>query len=175
MNPIMIYTTNKVWQISSTIFLSLVIYWTKIGLGTHTWMVPLDNVIPNARNNLVTLVFYFSSIMLIKISALLLYARIFKVSRLMKMTIWAFALVCIGWWVASSITTWMFCTPVKKMINPFVEGHCATATSWYTSSAFINAFLDLVVLILPVPIIWSLQMTIYKRLTVTAMFFIGYW
>ncbi|KAI0908382.1 hypothetical protein F4823DRAFT_640177 [Ustulina deusta] len=90
--------------------LGITLYWTSIGLGQHSHFVFIIN-------NRVNLVFYSACVLLVKISALLLYARIFKASP---------------------------------------------------------ACFDLVVLILPTPIIWKLQMTLKKKISISLVFLIGY-
>ncbi|KJZ75224.1 hypothetical protein HIM_05418 [Hirsutella minnesotensis 3608] len=156
-------------------FLAVNIWWTTIGLGRHAWMVPLDKVTTNAAANITGLTLYSTCIYLIKISALLLYARIFKRSSrafLRSLAVVGGLMTC--WWIMCAIIPWTFCRPWRKNVDPFLPGYCKPHTSWFLASAFINAFLDLVVLLLPTPAIWRLQMNTSKKISVTFVFLLGY-
>ena len=137
-------------------------------------MISLDDIKPNALINLVALVFYATTIWLIKVSALLLYARIFKIDRKFITALWVTGGIVTAWYICTAIVPWTFCRPYRKIIDPFLEGVCYNAEPWYTASAFMNAFFDLVVLILPVPVVWRLQMTLRRKLVITMLFFVGY-
>lgn len=162
-------------QICSHVFLSVTIYWTTIGLGVHTRMIPMRNIRPNTIANRVSLVFYTTTIWLIKVSALLLYARIFKVKRSFTVMLWVVGAIVTAWWVVAEIVPWTFCHPIAKAVNPLMKGRCGDASAWYTALAFINAFFDLVILLLPMPVIWNMHMTLHKRIIITLVFLLGYW
>lgn len=161
-------------KIFSHVFLALNIYWTTVGLGLHAWDIPLSDVAPSAVANRVALVFYATVIFLIKISALLMYARIFKVEMKFMITLRVVGALNVAWWILQLIIPWTFCHPIQKDVDPFHPGTCESASAWYLASAFINAFDDLVVLILPIPIVWSMQMAVHKRISVILIFVLGY-
>lgn len=137
-------------------------------------MVPLTDIQANSRTNLIALTFYATTIWLIKVSALLLYARIFKINHRFLKVLWVFGGIITAWWIVTCITPWLWCRPLQKIINPLIPGTCHNASGWYAASAFINAFFDFVVLILPVPVIWRLQMTFHRKAVITLLFFVGY-
>ncbi|PQE24165.1 integral membrane protein [Rutstroemia sp. NJR-2017a BVV2] len=160
--------------IFSHAFLATNIWWTTVGLGKHSWMLSLDTIKPNAIANRVALVLYATTIMLIKISALLLYRRLFQVERKFNIALWSVGAVCVAWWIVTAIYPWSNCHPISKTVNPLEPGTCVQLTPWYLGSAFINAFLDLVVLVLPIPVIWRLKMSIRRRLLIMSIFVLGY-
>lgn len=156
-------------------FLATNIYWTTIGLGKHGKDIPLTDIRANAITNRVALVIYATVILMIKISALLLYTRIFKINRKFTITLWVIAAVATIWWVLTSIIPWTFCHPIKKDVNPFIPGVCPENISWFMSSAFINAMMDLIVLILPMPMIWRLQASLRRKFVISLILLLGYW
>ncbi|TGO20459.1 hypothetical protein BPAE_0294g00050 [Botrytis paeoniae] len=159
---------------TSHMFLATNIYWTTIGLGKHATDIPLTDIRPNAIANRVALVLYATVILMIKISALLLYTRLFKINRKFTITLWVVATIATVWWVITSIIPWSFCHPIKKDINPFIPGVCDENISWFMASAFINATMDLVILILPMPVIWRLQASLRKKLIISLVLLLGY-
>ena len=67
------------------------------------------------------------------------------------------------------------CDPVDKFWYPSKQGHCI---DYYGQSIFVSVFdtfLDLVILLLPMPLVSRLQMKLTRKLLVAAAFFAGYW
>lgn len=64
---------------------------------------------------------------------------------------------------------------MDKFWYPSKEGHCI---DYYGQSIFVSVFdtlLDLVILLLPMPLVSRLQMKMTRKLLVAAAFFAGYW
>lgn len=156
-------------------FLAIEIYMTTLGLGKHSWTIPLENLKPNITAQRVSLVLYTSTIWGIKVSALLMYGRLFHMSQRFVVILRITGVVATIWWILTAIYPWSFCDPIAKNIDPFLPGTCWENIPWYYASSFINAFLDLVVLILPVPVIWRLRMSRRKKFAVTMVLLLGYW
>jgi hypothetical protein len=156
-------------------FLAADIYMTTVGLGQHSWMIPLENLKPSIIAQRVGLVFYTCTIWGIKISALLLYGRLFHMSERFVMALRATGVVVTIWWIIVTVYPWTFCNPLAKNVDPMLPGTCWENQTWYYASSFINAFLDLAVLLLPMPVIWNLRMTRKKKFAVTSVLFLGYW
>ncbi|KAK7709429.1 hypothetical protein SLS64_006342 [Diaporthe eres] len=167
------------WLILATLvfshtFLALGIAWIRFGLGKHIEAISMDNVLPgNYMAHAATLV-YAVDIWLIKLSALCLFARIFRQSPTFRRVLWGFGFAVTGWFVCTAIIPWFNCTPVRKTIEPFIPGTCFDRMGWFLASAFINAFWDFAILVLPMPVIWRLQMTLRKKISVTFVFVLGY-
>ncbi|KAH7303830.1 hypothetical protein B0I35DRAFT_446077 [Stachybotrys elegans] len=167
------------WAVLATLalshgFLSCAVYWTTIGLGRHTWMIPLELTQANININWATLSLYATTIWMLRLSALLFYARLFRINRRFILGLWMMGCILTGWWITTMLVPWSFCDPWSKNINPTIPGSCIHGTAWHRAVAFINFFLDLVVLILPMPVIWKLQMSSRKKIAVTVVFLLGY-
>jgi hypothetical protein len=159
----------------SHLFLITDIYQTTVGLGKHQWMVPLSDVTPNAMSAFIGVVFYTATICLIKISALLLYARLFKTKGWMVVALWTIGTVIVLWTIVLMIFPHTNCRPLAKSVYPLLKGYCTPRPGWDLGSTIANAILDFIVLILPMPVIWGLQMTRKRRIGYTFVFLLGYW
>jgi hypothetical protein len=138
-------------------------------------MVPVANVNPAAMAGSLGAFFYGVLISLIKISALLLYARIFRSDRKMVRVLWGAGAVVIAWSFVIIIYPWTECHPYKKLLYPLVPGKCDERRSWYLGATAFNTILDFFILLLPVPMVWSLQMPVRKKLGYVFIFLLGYW
>ncbi|KAH8672908.1 hypothetical protein BGZ60DRAFT_430204 [Tricladium varicosporioides] len=167
------------WAILTTLifsnsFLGLNIAWTNHGLGKHFVAIPSSSAVTNNNISHASIFIYAICIWLIKVSTLLLYARIFKYSRSFALTLWVVGGVVTGWFICTAIIPWFNCYPVSKTLNLFEPGVCFNRMPWFYASAFINAIIDLLILVLPLPAISQLQMTVRRKISLVFVFILGY-
>ena len=66
------------------------------------------------------------------------------------------------------------CSPQRKIWQPWLTyGHCFSFNIWNLASGLFNAISDIVILILPMPCLWRLQMPLKKKLIITGVFATG--
>ena len=65
------------------------------------------------------------------------------------------------------------CNPRQKYWEPTVPGHCLGRELLGVATGVINVFFDFSILILPLPLIWRMQMSWAKKARVTAVFGVG--
>lgn len=156
-------------------FQALGLAWIKFGLGKHIEAVPFSSILPGNYMAHAATALYAVCIYMIKISALAFYARIFKQSPTFRKVLWLVGCLATAWFICTFTVPWFNCTPVRKTLDPFGPGVCFDRMRWYLGSAFINPAFDLLTLLLPMPVIWRLQMTRRKKISVTIVFVLGYW
>jgi hypothetical protein len=137
-------------------------------------MIPISQVTNNAVLGRVSVVFYSIAIGMIKISALLFYARLFKTKGRMVMALWIVGGATVIWTIFLVIYPWTFCKPLAKTIKPLLKGVCQSRPAWNIVSTVINFALDLITLLLPMPVIWKLQMNMKRKIAYLAVFVLGY-
>ena len=66
------------------------------------------------------------------------------------------------------------CTPVNYLWDKTVSGgHCIDFGILVIVGGVVNTVTDVVMLILPMPVLWKLQMSTRKKWTVSAIFLMG--
>ena len=65
------------------------------------------------------------------------------------------------------------CTPRRKIWNPPINGHCFSLEAPMQASAVFNVFSDFLILILPMPCVWRLQLPLKKKILITMIFAAG--
>lgn len=65
------------------------------------------------------------------------------------------------------------CSPVHKAWDPLVPGHCINIINVGIASGYINIVTDFMILILPIPMVWSLQLAQRMKIAVLTMFMTG--
>jgi hypothetical protein len=148
----------------SHLLLATTLKLVSLGLGKHTWMIPLKNVKPTLTWQLLSLTWYTIAITLLKLSALTLYARIFRVEIITRLVLWGVGALALAWGIGISIEPWTNCRPV-----------CQNRSKWYIAAGTINLLFDLVVLLIPMPLIWALNLQLKKKVLLSMVFLLGYW
>lgn len=79
----------------------------------------------------------------------------------------------IAMYLASFVVGIFQCTPIPRMWDHTLPGHCFNMPVLYNLGATYNIASDLVILVLPMPIVWRLQMPRSKKYAVTGIFLMG--
>lgn len=149
-----------------------------LGLGRHIETLPSENV---AKSLLVIYIVYFvydTALVLTKASALLFFSRVFTrdVHRgWFNYAVWATHALNIAWWFGIVFATIFMCDPVAKNYQPDLPGRCGSTGALWIGSAVPSVAIDLVILLLPLPKIWGLQMSLAQRSGLVVVFLLGYW
>lgn len=118
---------------------------------------------------------YGFTILTIKVSILLQYLRIFSTRKdtafyVYHILIW---LIMVYYLVYAFIEIF-YCNPVEKNWKPWIKGgHCMDFKTTNIVTATFNSTSDIIILIAPQKVIWNLQMSLKKKIGVSAIFFVG--
>ena len=109
----------------------------------------------------------------IKASILCLYHRIFFVSRRFRIMLWAVGIFVLGYSVAQTLTAIFACVPIPALWDPSVKGRCLNVDLAATIMAAFNVLTDFAILILPMPMLWQLQIPTQEKLQIMGIFLLG--
>lgn len=161
------------WQPFVWTSCALSIYWVSIGLGKHISEVSQ----PHSRLALVLFVVNFvynTGLSLIKLSVLLFYVRVFRPVRTYRIAFWTVGAMIIGWCIAINFLALLACIPIRKAWTPTVPGHCLRTHSTFLGATISNIVIDVIVLILPMPMIYRLHIGTIRKIGLVAVFAAGY-
>ena len=102
------------------------------------------------------------------------YARVFRTVRVYRIAIWTVGLMCLAWGIALTFVALFTCTPIRKSWNSRVPGHCLDRQANFLGAAIPNVLTDLIILILPVPMLWHVQTTLRRKISLFGIFAAGY-
>lgn len=117
-------------------------------------------------------IFYALTLSTIKFSILLMYRRIFRSKTFRHVTL-AVGLLVLGWMIGVVFAQIFTCTPVKGAWDPAVAQHCIGTTKFYYGNAIANLLTDVVILCLPLPLVWRLNITTHRKLAISGIFLLG--
>ncbi|GFF30782.1 conserved hypothetical protein [Aspergillus udagawae] len=126
------------------------------GLGKHVWVVELDNVIT-----------------VMQLSIILFYRRIFGMNWVM----WVCAFLTVGYWFSCTIAFLVCCRPLSYYWTQYRDpngGKCIfNLYPFYIGNAAAKVAMDGIMLMVPIPLVWKLQMRTAQKILVSGIFLLG--
>ncbi|EGD89207.1 hypothetical protein H112_02819 [Trichophyton rubrum D6] len=110
---------------------------------------------------------------LIKLSILSFYHKVFGSKQSMRIAVYIESIVTIALYLAGILEPFLLCRPFNYTWNKEAHGTCGNATKAYLAIAVANLIVDLSIYLLPIPVLWNLQMNLVKRLALCGIFAIG--
>ena len=108
----------------------------------------------------------------VRISFLDLLRRIFRTPVFVKLC-WVVMGLAIAYMVGCFITFFAICRPFAYNWDPNIQGTCGNMYLSFLLSAIFNLVLDWTIIMLPLPVLWHLQMKTQKKVALTFVFTIG--
>ncbi|KAI1147214.1 hypothetical protein F4825DRAFT_455722 [Nemania diffusa] len=109
-----------------------------------------------------------------KTTILLLYLRLFRVHRWFRVTTYFLIAYIWLWGISEVIVAIAQCQPIAFQWNRKIEGgHCIDQLAYYRWVSVPNVIHDVVMLIMPLPVVWTLKIDFRQKLALTAVFLIG--
>lgn len=115
---------------------------------------------------------YMTVLEVTKISVLTMYMRIFPV-RQMRISAYTVGFLSLIWSIAMIFISIFRCTPIPKTWNSSLSGHCVNLLGAAIGSAFPNILSDIVILVLPMPLLWHLQTSVVQKIMLSGVFLLG--
>lgn len=116
--------------------------------------------------------FYIIVQVLLKVSILLFYLRVFPVPWIQVVT-WILIAITLLHGVAFFFAILFQCTPVAMLWNPHIQGNCIQLETIIFPGAIFSIVEDLAILLLPIPCLSKLSVGRGKKISLICMFSVG--
>lgn len=117
---------------------------------------------------------YQPALVCIKASLLYLYYRVFFVSRTFIITLWAVGIFVVCYSIPQIFCAIFQCTPIDANWDPTVKvNFCINIDVAATVLAGLNVLTDFALLILPMPLLYQLQMPTTQKYQIMGTFLLG--
>jgi hypothetical protein len=93
--------------------------------------------------------------------------------KVYRWALYVIAGVVIGYSVAITFALIFACRPIQKAWNAALEGSCIDRNGLYAATAVTNTVTDVALLIVPLPVVISLNMPTIQKIGLLFMFVIG--
>ncbi|KAL2166169.1 hypothetical protein VTG60DRAFT_3175 [Thermothelomyces hinnuleus] len=153
----------------------LCIVQTKYGLGLPLALRPKKSLILYTRTNYAGRPIYQMGISFFKVALLISYLRLFKGTHhvIYRRVVWITMAAILAGHFGCSLTLIFACRPVHKSWDPFVEGKCLAPGPSFTAYAIVTIVSDVVVAIIPIPVLLKLKVHTAKKIGLIIIFLLG--
>jgi len=126
-----------------------------------------------AKYTVVIPMVYLPAVVLPKLAILILYLRIF-IKKPYIIICWTLAGLLIANWIGTTVAGFCICFPFEFLWNRSIPGgHCIDVNAWYRWSSLMNIITDVIMLVLPLPVIWKIQSSRKVKTGLTITFAMG--
>ena len=115
---------------------------------------------------------YYTCLTAIKSSILLLYHRLFTTPRF-RLAVKVVGAMVIAWWIGVGMASVFQCWPISYSWTRMPPGRCINLNQFSIWNAVTNIVIDAVILIMPIRIIWHLQIPQRKKVAISGIFLLG--
>ncbi|KYG13596.1 hypothetical protein FVEG_17638 [Fusarium verticillioides 7600] len=121
----------------------------------------------------ISILFYTYALFAIKLTFLIHYYRIMSVSNMRWLYLGALGFIIL-WGTYQGIGVFFFCTPIQSFWDAGVKGRCLLAqpTIWLISG-IVHIVTDFAIIVMPLPIVWKLQLPRSQKIYLTGIFGLG--
>ena len=109
----------------------------------------------------------------IKASILVLYHRVFFVSRRFTKMLWAVGIFVFAYSGILGGASLIQCLPLSYIWDRSVKGFCLRIPIAATILAIFNFLTDIIILVMPMPILWRMQIETKEKYQIMGMFLTG--
>ena len=82
--------------------------------------------------------------------------------------------VTLAWFLSTLITWFNSCHPLPKFFNATIAGKCSVDKHMVCSATgFSHVAIDVLIVLIPIPAIWTLKVSMKKRLLIIGVFGLG--
>ncbi|KAK1139989.1 hypothetical protein N8T08_010985 [Aspergillus melleus] len=158
--------------IADILFFAFLVIEIHYGLGREAATLEPERIRSQMKALYTTIILYNSSLNLTKISMILLYRRLFPTHR--YQIILHIALACVvvtGLWMVFSAV--FFCIPVHAFWDPRAPQNCLPKSVVWCLNASIQIASDLIIVILPMPVLAQLRLPKRQKVALIVVFALG--
>ncbi|KAF2264402.1 hypothetical protein CC78DRAFT_616826 [Lojkania enalia] len=143
----------------------------KFGLGEHGANLSQSDVHNLLLNIYISISTYCASIGLTKTAILMQYQRVFA-TRKFQIWCWSFITIIVGYTIATVLACIFVCTPIPRFWTG-QPGYCINELASWFANAAINIVTDLMIVILPIPVIKNLNLPKKQKRLLMGVFAFG--
>ncbi|CAG7995021.1 unnamed protein product [Penicillium olsonii] len=148
---------------------------SKYGIGKHALAIKESDTVPMLKCIWVTRILYTLAMGLVKMSLLWFYLRL-DPRKFMRWSVFSVMFINVGLSLASFFGALVGCTPPSLFWTNPTSSRCMameTSQRFYEINGILNIVTDILIYLLPVPMLWGLQLNWRKKGAIMGVFGLG--
>jgi hypothetical protein len=115
---------------------------------------------------------YLFAVLFPKLAILAIYLHVFT-DKLYRKACWFLGGLLVANTIGSTVAGVLMCVPLNYLWDRSIDGHCFDIPDYLRYIALVNIVTDVVMLVLPLPLIWKLRISRNVKLGLTCTFATG--
>ncbi|KAF8246192.1 hypothetical protein K440DRAFT_662286 [Wilcoxina mikolae CBS 423.85] len=144
----------------------------RYGIGKHLVNVSMDDFLVGRMWAWISQIFYYAALGCVKCAIIALYHRL-ATQKQHKMLLKVIGAVVLGHGIAATITTAHMCDPVAIIWQPSFPIGCINILDFNYFNATFHILTDLMLAVIPIPILKGLQINRRKKIGLVIVFAVG--
>lgn len=109
-----------------------------------------------------------------KLSILLLYLKLLAPGMKLRSAVYGILAFVATYTIAMELSLLFACNPILKLYHHYLKGSCSiNIIAHALTQGVLNIVSDILILIVPIPMVWSLQMSTKHKVGVVGIFATG--
>lgn len=108
----------------------------------------------------------------VKVSILDLYITIFP-NQLFRVTAYIIMVIALCYCLSVILIAILICRPISYSWDKTINGSCVDESTAFIATACLNLALDIAIVVLPLKMVWGLQLAVPKKMALTGIFSLG--
>lgn len=142
------------------------------GMGRHVIVVSAHDQMMVRKGDYIFSHFYDFALVFVKLGILAFYHRVF-VHHVFRKVVLATAAFVVAWGIGITVTLFLACRPLEAYWDANVPGKCLVMVTFTYFTNISNLITDIWIFLMPVPMIWHLQLQAKKKMILTLIFCVG--
>ncbi|OJI79384.1 hypothetical protein ASPTUDRAFT_59470 [Aspergillus tubingensis CBS 134.48] len=154
---------------------SVILYgYTYGGYGVHIEYLSPAVLEIYVKTLLAAAIIYVPALAAAKFALLMLYYRLLHMIRIWRNIIFLVTFIIASYTIALTLGLIFPCQPIAKNWDlTITTGHCVDRVGFYLATAITNTVSDIILILIPIPVIIKLKLPLIQKLGVGCMFGIG--
>ncbi|KAH8716857.1 hypothetical protein GQ44DRAFT_624659 [Phaeosphaeriaceae sp. PMI808] len=148
------------------------VYGPPHGFGRHVIVVSAYDQMMVRQGDYVFSHLYDLALVSVKLGILAFYYRVF-VHPIFRTLVCATATFIVLWGIGITVTLFLACRPLRAYWDATVKGQCLQMVTFVYFTNISNLITDIWIFLMPVPMIWHLQLQTKRKLVLSLIFCLG--
>ena len=118
-------------------------------------------------------IFYSLTLPTVKLSLLCMYWKIFGRVKAFHYATIVVGMIVIGWMIGTLFAQVFTCIPVQGAWEPEIGARCIDQVKFYYGNAISNVITDVIILVMPLHLVWHLQMSVQRKIGLSLVILLG--
>lgn len=80
----------------------------------------------------------------------------------------------VAWLIGILLSVTFMCNPIQKAWDVTLPGTCLNTGELWMGSGLTSLIIDVIILVMPLPMLWKLQIKTMRRIQISGVFVCGY-